>query len=53
MATNGVDLMESWVVESFVACEIGETSTSLTMASVVLMGEIGWEVVFVDTVIVK
>ena len=47
--------MKSWAgaIVGSVASSIGETSTSVARASVVLMGEIGREVAFAGTVIVK
>jgi len=45
--------MESGAIVGFVAFFIGKTSTSVAMALVGLMGKIGWEVAFADTVIVK
>ena len=51
--TNGVISTESLAIVGFVACFIGETSTSVAIALVGLVGKIGWEVVFADTVIVK
>ncbi len=45
--------MESGAIVGFVAWSLGETSTSVAIALVGLMGKIGWEVAFADTVILK
>ena len=47
--------MESWAgaIVGSVACSIGEASTSVAIASVVLAGKIGREVAIAGTVIVK
>ncbi len=52
-ATNEVISMESWAIEGFLTCSIGESPTSVAIALVGLMGKVGWEVAFADTVIVK
>jgi len=45
--------IESGAIVGFAAFFIGEMPTSVAMALVGLMGKIGWEVAFADTVIVK
>jgi len=51
--TDGEVSMESWAIVGFAACSIGKTSTSVAIVLFGLMGKIGWEVAFADTVIVK